>query len=91
MKYGIDWDLDILREFTAVWEQLPEAQQRTVMDTLDDTDRMLKSDPWAAGESRHIDSVRVIISPPLVLTYRIDNRLSLVRVVDAKIYWKKDR
>jgi len=56
------------------------------MDTLDDTDRMLKSDPWAVGESRYTDSVRVIISPPLVLTYHIDNRLSVVRVVDAKIY-----
>ncbi len=89
MKYSIDWDLEILSEFTAIWEKLPKDQQHTVMDTLDDTDRMLKSDPWAVGESRHTDSVRVIISPPLVLTYHINNRLSVVRVVDAKIYWKK--
>ncbi|NOZ41169.1 MAG: hypothetical protein GXP24_13225 [Planctomycetes bacterium] len=91
MRYSIDWDPDILREFTTFWEQLPKVQQRIVMDTLDDTDRMLKSDPWAVGESRHTDSVRVIISLPLVLTYHIDNRLSIVRVVDAKVYWKKDR
>jgi len=89
VNYNIEWDLGILRDFTAYWEQLSKSQQRTVMDTLDDTDRMLKSNPWEVGESRHTDSFRVIISLPLVLTYQIDNRLNIVRVVDAKVYWKK--
>jgi len=49
VRYSIDWDLEILREFTAIWEKLSKTQQRTVMNTLDDTDKMLKSDPWAVG------------------------------------------
>lgn len=56
------------------------------MDALDDTDRLLKSKPTDVGESRSNDDIRVLIHPPIVLFYRVNDRMRLVTIFGAGLF-----
>jgi len=91
MSFRIEWRRDTLRRFADELDQLDRIPQREVIDALRGIDRQLISTPMLAGESRDIDSHRVLIQPPVTVVYLVDLRLQIVRVVDATVYWKKDR
>lgn len=83
--YQIQWEPDVLKRFTEAFDQLNKTDQRRVMDSLDDTDRLLATKPMEMGESRNTPTNRTLIHLPVLLTISVDLRLQTVRIVDAKV------
>jgi len=90
VSFHIEWQPATLRQFADEWDQLDQARQREVMDGLDDTDQLLQTKPMLVGESRDVESKRILIHTPLSIVYRVDLRLQRVTIVGARILGKCD-
>jgi len=89
VSYQIAWLPEILRRFTDKWSRLGKDRQREVMDALEGIDHQLISSPMLTGESRDMNSHRILIHPPVTVVFRVDIRLQVVRIVGAGIIDKR--
>lgn len=89
MSFRIEWQNDVIGRLAEDWEALEASDQRAVMDALDETDRVLQMSPMTVGESRAEDVDRVLIHLPVVIVYRVDLDLRVVRILGAGIHFKR--
>jgi len=85
VNYRIEWETEVLRQFTKAFDLLSKPLQVKIMDALDETDRMLMVTPLEVGESRATASQRIMVHPPVILVYRVNLRLQIVTIVDPNI------
>ncbi len=90
MNYQIKWLPETLRSFTADLDTFDPAEQRKIMKALDGVDRLLLDSPMFVGESRAVNSDRILFHPPIFVEYRVEMRLSTVWNVQARILRKRE-
>ena len=81
MNYRVIWSDDALTELDAIWEASPD--QEGVEQTATRVETELEFVPLEAGESRD-ENIRVLIKHPLVVWFRIVERLREVQVLHVR-------
>ena len=80
MTYRVSWDPDAFRKLISAWKAArePDAGIRA----FDEIERLLSSDAHDRGESR-AGSLRILIVPPLGVTFQARPEIAEVLIVDA--------
>jgi hypothetical protein len=71
MRYSVLWTPTARRLLAQLW--LNAANRNDVQRAADEIDRVLKSDPLNAAESRVVN-IRIIIEPPLAAYFDVDEQ-----------------
>jgi len=71
MRYSVLWTPTARRLLAQLW--LNASNRNDVQRATDEIDRVLKSDPLNAGESRVVN-IRIIIEPPLAAYFDVDEQ-----------------
>ena len=82
MNYRVIWSDDALAELDAIWES--SLDRDGVQNTAARVNIELEFVPLEAGESRD-ESVRVLIKHPLVVWFRVVERLAEVQVLHVRV------
>ena len=85
MKWTVVWKSDALNDLSELWIESLDREGSTASSHL--IDQILKMSPLTAGESRE-DNRRVLIVPPLAVTYQVSTDDFMVIVGAA---WQSHR
>jgi hypothetical protein len=80
MKYTVLWIPNAERELADLW--VDSGDRGAIAGAANEIDRLLRIDPSHAGESRS-HGRRILLVPPLGVTYEILEDDRLVRVLDV--------
>lgn len=76
-------------DIDAALDGAPEELWREVEQAIEDVTRALRNSALQVGESRADGINRVFTSSPLTVHYQVVDRLSMVRVLAAQVYWRR--
>jgi hypothetical protein len=81
VTYRVDWEILALAELDEIWNSAIDREG--VENTATRINIELTFQPLEAGESRH-DDYRVLIKFPLVVWYRVVQRIGMVQVLHVR-------
>ncbi len=70
-----------------LWIDSTSDERKSITETINMVDQHLAIDPIEVGESREADR-RILLMPPLVIKFKVEQRLRSVTIVDV---WKFGR
>jgi hypothetical protein len=80
MSHTVIWVAAAAQHLARLW--LNSAQRQAITAASDEIDRLLRRDPESQGESRE-DDRRVLLVPPLGVTFTVDSANRIVHVLDV--------
>jgi hypothetical protein len=83
--FQVRWALVARDYVAAAWNRASVHDRERIMDAVDLVDRILAGDPEHAGESRN-PGFRLLVEPPLSVSFTVNVRLKTVRVVRARVF-----
>jgi hypothetical protein len=81
MRYTVVWNPSAETELAAIWTLSIDRQAVTASSNT--IDEALRIDPLLRGET-HRGSIRAIVEPPLIVTYRVFEDDRIVRVLTVE-------
>lgn len=85
MSYRIVWQDEQIRKIGDQWAMMSPQRQRELSYALDDIDHQLKNLPHTTGESRFNMEERILVQRPLVIWFRINDRLKVSQIFSAHL------
>jgi len=82
VSYRIDWDPDVVVEVQRIYDAAQD--QEAIVHAIRRASLELSQIPLESGESRG-DNRRILFKYPLILWYRVNERLQVVRVTHVKL------
>jgi hypothetical protein len=86
--FRIDWATIARDRVAAAWDIATPADRERIMDAIDLVERLLSETPDQLGESREPGG-RILVEPPLAVSYRLNVRQQRVFVYDARVFEKR--
>jgi len=83
--FRVEWAPDARDRVASAWNRADAPEREQIMDAVDLIDRLLANNPEQAGESRDA-GFRLLIEPPLSVSFTLNIRLKTVRVVSARVF-----
>jgi hypothetical protein len=87
MDWNVVWLPDAEEELARCWLSSPDRQRLTF--AADQIDKQLQRDPEDIGESR-AEGRRILIVPPLTVTYRVRLDERVVSVIHVREFHRKE-
>lgn len=86
--FGIRWERTAMDELAVAWVQAGAGSRQAITNAIQRIDELLHSDPVGCSESRD-DGRRILIVPPLALTFRVEAASRIVSVVHVWFYQRR--
>jgi hypothetical protein len=83
--FNVEWLQSALNQLTACWTQSDSGLRKTITSATRRIDELLQTDPLGHSESRETGS-RVLLAPPLGVTFSVDLVHRRVRVVRVWLF-----
>jgi len=88
--FQVVWLQSALDELAALWMQADSAGRRSITAATESIDQLLQTDPAEKGESRS-QGRRILLQPPLGVTFEVRQNVSAVRVLHVWAFRKRGR
>lgn len=88
--YFVEWAPSALGELASIWADADSVGRADITAAAREADSILGGDPELAGESRP-GRQRILFVAPLGMTFKVQARIRLVRVVEVWQFRKRGR
>lgn len=82
MNWTVLWRTLAENQLATLWTTAPDPN--AITDAADRVDLLLQRDPLGQGESRKEESLRILVEPPLVVDYEVDQQNRAVYVLRVR-------
>ncbi|WP_425396562.1 hypothetical protein [Aeoliella sp.] len=83
--YAVAWNPAATEQIDTAWRSFDVVRREKLVESLDIVERQLTMIPTEVGESREVSNERILIEPPLVVYFRVDESKQQVRVLSARV------
>ena len=87
--FRIRWPKSVNRKLIDATAKAKGPRLSALLTAMSEVESMLQNEPEFVGESRDADK-RILIVDPLYVTYRIDSRNRIVKILRVRIQHTKD-
>jgi hypothetical protein len=87
--FRIRWPKSVNRKLLDATAKAEEPRLSSLLTAISEVELRLQNEPEFVGESRDADK-RILIVGPLYVTYRIDSRNRIVKILRVRIQHTKD-